>query len=257
MRELVQLSEEDFFQWIKVQLEKRECVNRKQLEKNTVKELLYEILFSEQELTVEEIERSFIPFGQSGYLTTRQKFEIMLYILEKDYGSSYIFWDGTESCCTVTEEDIEEIYLQWLQEERLYLSEEEKKEFFVQNLMDKLGLGVLEVLKRVAPDGILLGELCPLCFEQELQEERIAVCSSGAIIHLPFLAMKNKEELIQIIRQVIAMENKRELTMMEPILDFVQEDGTCITAVRPPARRDWGIRILYGAARKEVPGWRN
>ena len=55
--------------------------------------------------------------------------------------------------------------------------------------------------------------------------------------------------------RAIAKENKKELTMMEPLLDYVCEDGTCLTAIRPPAGKDWGLRILYGASRKEVTAW--
>ena len=57
------------------------------------------------------------------------------------------------------------------------------------------------------------------------------------------------------VKGIVAKENKGELTVIEPIWECVKEDGTCITAVRPPAKKDWGIRILYGAARKERQEW--
>ncbi len=257
MLEIVQLSREEFLQWLKVQMERRDIWTGRILKRDKMREVFYEILFCEQELTVEDIERYFIPFGQSGYLSTRQKFEIMLYVLEKDYGNSYLFLGGNEPYYVVTEEDIEEIYLQWMREERMFLSEEDKKEFFIQNLLDYFGLGLLEVLKRVAPDGILLGSFCPCFYEQETIEERIAVCAGGSVIYLPFLALQNREELIRLTKGMLAVENKGELTWMEPMLDFVKEDGTCITAVRPPEGADWGIRILYGAAKKGGAAWKN
>jgi len=256
MLEMVQFSEENFFRWLKMQMEKREFCISKNKGKETMREILYEILFYEYGMTVNDIERFFIPFGQAGYLTARQKFEIILFVLEKDYGSCCWFLQETEGDYVITGADVEDLYLQWLKEERLFLSEEEKKEFFVQSLMDRLGLGVLEVLNRVAPDGILLGNLCPAFYEQEAIEKRIAVCSKGRIIRLPFLEVENKEELIRIIKCLLCKEEKEELTVMNPILDFVKEDGTCITAVRPPAGQDWGIRILFSTVRKEVLGWR-
>lgn len=249
--------EEEFIQWLKEQLEKQEYMCGYRFEKETVKETLYEILFREQKITVEEIERDFIPFGQAGYLSSRKKFELMLFVLEKEYGQSYMFVEGGEDYCTVTDKDVDEVYLQWVLEGRLYLSEEEKKEFFVQSIMDRLGLGVLEVLQRVLPDGILLGDLCPILYEGESPEERVAVCFNGMIIRLPFLAVESKEELIRIIKYAVSKENRGELTIMEPLLDFVREDGTCMTAIRPPAGRDWGIRILFGASRKDGIGWHN
>lgn len=251
------MSQGEFFRWIKLQLENRDVFNKILVETEKVKEELYEILFYEQGLTVEEIEYYFIPFGQAGYLTSRQKFEIMTYVLKKEYGNSFIYLKEAEKYCVFSEEDVEELYLTWALENRLYLSQEEKKEFFVQSLLDKLGLGVVEVLKRVAPDGFLIGELCPDNYGQKNAEERVAICSRGTVMQLPFLAMDSKEELIRIIKCIIAMENRGELTMIEPIMDFVREDGTCITAVRPPAGNDWGIRVLYSAAGKEEPEWKS
>lgn len=255
MTDIVHFSKEDFIRWLKTQLEKREYMCGKRFEKKAMKEALYEILFQEQNLTVEEIEKFFIPFGQAGYLSPGKKFEIMLFVLEKEYGRSYMFVEGREDYCTVTDADVEDAYLQWITEGRIYLSDEEKKEFFVQNLMDRLGAGVLAVLKRTAPDGILLGELCPALYEWERIEERVAVCFNGMIIRLPFLELESKDELIRIIKYAVARENKGELTMMEPMLDFVREDGTCMTAIRPPAGRDWGIRILFGASGKDGTEW--
>lgn len=255
MIDLTKFTEEDFIQWLKAQVEKREFMCGCRFGKEQIKETIYGILFDEQKITVDEIEHYFIPFHQAGYLSPRKKFEIMLYVLEKEYGKSYMFIEGRSDYCTVTDDDVEDMYLQWFLEERLFLSNEEKKEFFVQSLMDRLGLGVLAVLERVSPDGILLGELCPAIYEFERAEKRVAVCFGGMVIRLPFLEIETTDELIRIIKYAIARENKRELTMMEPMLDFTCEDGTCLTAIRPPAGREWGLRILYGASRKEVTGW--
>lgn len=252
MRDSMQLSERDYLQWIRMQLEKREIMNGTKFAKEEMKQELYNIVFYEQKMTVDDIEIFFIPFGQAGYLTARRKFEIMSYVMEKDYGRSYLMVNGEGGNYIITEDDVEETYYQWLSENRLILSEEEKKEFFIQTLMDGFGLGVLEVLNRIAKDGYLIGELCPACSECEQIEERIAVYTDGKIIYLPFLAVESKEEMIRIIKCEIAMENRGELTMITPLLDFVREDGTCVTAIRPPAGRDWGMRILYGATRKEA-----
>jgi len=97
----------------------------------------------------------------------------------------------------------------------------------------------------------MLGELCPILHGLERIEERVAVCFNGMIIRLPFMELESREELIRIIKYAIAKADKGELTMINPMLDFVSEDGTCMTAIRPPAGWDWGIRILFGASRKD------
>lgn len=255
MREMEQRTEAELLPWVKKQLEEKEVWYGCPLTRERLKQEIYEILFREQRMTVEEIEQSYIPYGQAGYLSTRCKFELMLFVLEKEYGGSFLFFESAEPRQIITREDVENSYIQWMLEERLFLSEEEKKEFFVQIIMDQLGLGVVEVLKRMSTDGILLGELCPALYKEERAEERIAVCVGGKIVRLPFLAIETKEELIRIIKYAVALENRGELTMREPIFDRVREDGTCITAVRPPAGNNWGIRILYSAAGKEGEAW--
>ena len=237
-----------------MQLERREFMGWR-YEKDKLRQALWEIFFTEQKVTAREIEQFFIPFDQAGYLSARQKFELMLFVLEKDYGNCRSFLDGAENFGVVTEEDIELIYGEWRQEGRVFLSDNEKEEFFIQTIADRLGLGVFEVLNRVAPDGILLGEFCPEIYGQESPEQRIAVCAGGVVIRLPFLAVEDKEEMIRIIRCVVA-ENRKELTVAEPFQDFVKEDGTCVTAVRPPVGKEWGIRILFGAARKRGCEWK-
>ena len=254
MNSKIRYSEKELVTWIKKQLEKREFMNGVRLTESEVWDCIYEILFLELNFQVEEIEQYFIPFGQAGFLSARRKLEIMLFILQKDYGHSFWFLQEIQDISVIREETIEQIYLTWALEGRLYLSEEEKKEFFVQVLADQMGLGVVAVLQRLALDGIMLGVLCP-ALEKENAEKRIAICNHGKVIWLPFLEIEEKLELIRIMKQIIAKENKGELTMIEPFWECVREDGSCITAVRPPAGEDWGIRILYGASRKEQILW--
>ena len=256
MKGILQWSEDEFFQWLRTQLEQREFMLGHKMDKEKMKAELYDILFCEQNLTVSEIEQYFIPFGQAGYLSPRCKLELMLYVLEKNYGESILFLKRNGPYEEITGKDVEEIYLQWTLENRMFLSAEDKKEFFVQTLMDRLGLGVLEILKRLISDGILIGELCPSMNQKESAKQRVAICVDGGVIRFPFLAIDTEDELIRIIKYAVALENRGELSVREPILDYVQEDGTCITAVRPPAGKDWGIRILYGAASKGAREWK-
>ena len=258
MSKVAKLSEEEFQKWLWEQLEKRKYMYgyNYRLQQKELQQLIYEILFLEQGMQVEEIERFFIPFHQAGYLSIRRKFELILFVLEKEMqGGAMFFLEELEYQHMMTAEWIEKLYLEWSLEERLVLSQEERKEFFVQTLADQFGFGIVEVLARVARDGILLGELCPPLFEGEPIDTRAAVCSNGTIIRIPFLGIEEQEELIRIVKGIVAKENRGELTFIEPIWEYVKEDGTCITAVRPPAKKDWGIRILYGAARKERQEW--
>ena len=48
MKSILQLSEADFFQWLEIQLEKREFLYRRRFEKEKLQQALYEILFYEQ-----------------------------------------------------------------------------------------------------------------------------------------------------------------------------------------------------------------
>lgn len=252
----VNMTEKDFLAWLQEQIGKRELSCGYRFEKEELKRQLYDILFLEHKMTVLDVEQYFIPFGQSGYLSARNKFEIMCYVLKKDGFADQDFLFETLACeDVITEEEVERIYLQWSLEDKLLLSAEEKIELFLLSIFGKMECGVLELLQQIAKEGVLLGELCPALYEGEPVEERIALCQDGKLLYLPFLCMADKEELIRIIRRRVAMENKGELTVMDPIWDCVTEDGTCITAVRPPAGSNWGIRILYSAAGKEKRRW--
>lgn len=254
MIDLVRLTEEGLVKWLGKKLEKRAFMNGHSFSEKELWEEIYEILFFELKADSEDIERYFIPFGQAGYLSAKRKLELMLFVMEKDYGDCFYFLQEVAEWQVVSEEMMEQLYLEWAMEGRLILSEEEKKEFFVRVLTDQLGLGVVALLRRIAMDGIMMGELCPPA-RQTNGRGKIAVCNQGKLLWLPFLDIEEKEELVRIIKKIIAGENKGELTVMEPFWECVTEDGSCITAIRPPAGDDWGIRIMYGAARKEKKEW--
>lgn len=251
-----QMSEAEFLGWLREQIGKREFMYGKRFNFEEMQKELYDILFGEYRLTIEEVERYFLPFGQSGYLSPKCKFELMWFVLQKDGISNpdYLF-ESLECGEVITGEEVEHHYEMWSLEDRLILTEEEKIEFFLLCILEKMGCGVLELLQQIAEEGVLLGELCPSLYEGEPPEKRVAVFRDGKLVYLPFLGVESKEELIRIIQVTIQKENKGELTMMDPIWDCVRDDGTCITAVRPPAGANWGIRILYSAAGKERRRW--
>ena len=92
MSKVAKLSEEEFQKWLWEQLEKRKYMYDYRLQQKELQQLIYEILFLEQEMQVEEIERFFIPFNQAGYLSIRRKFELMLFVLEKEMQGSAMYF---------------------------------------------------------------------------------------------------------------------------------------------------------------------
>ena len=253
---LIYLTEKDFLAWLREQLEKREFICGHRFERAEMMKQIFDVLFMENRMTVMDVEQYFLPFGQAGYLSARTKFELMWYVLRKDgWEDPQFLLDTLARDNVITGEEVDRIYLQWTSEDRLILSEEEKVEFFLLCLWERLECGVMEVLQQMAEEGVLIGEFCPSLYEGEPVEERIALCREGKPLYLPFLKMEDKEEMIRVIRKMIAKENRGELTILNPIWDCVTEDGTCITAVRPPAGSNWGIRILYSAAGKGKRRW--
>ena len=244
MIDLVRLSDEGLINWLRARLQKWEFMYGHAFSEQEICENIYKMLFQERRTRLKDIEQYFIPFSQANYLTAKQKLEIMIFVLEKERGNRYQFLCELGRTSIVNEQWIDKLYLNWIVEDRLHLSPEDKKAFFVRSLSDRLGLGVFSLLERIALDGILLGELCPSP-NNEPPEKRIAVYNNGKIIMLPFLALEDKEELIRIIKAVVARENNGELTVMEPFWECVRDDGTYMTAVRPPTGKDWGLRILY------------
>lgn len=220
-----------------------------------------ELLYNKWNITTEQIEELYVPFGQSGCLGVRQKFEVMLYLASKEAhggGRKQLFaragWNKEEKT-EITQEDIEEAYLRFLEEEWIWLEETDKKIIFTGFIYEPFGYGILEQLLGQETEGLLAGELFWEAYGKggmrkspgemiEASEHGIGVLEHGRAIRLSFLRFSNKEELCRITKRLVCMGGKGELTAAEPEWNMCYTDGTVGHAVRPPKSKEWGFEVI-------------
>lgn len=232
-----------------------------QAQKKEVCGQLEELLYRKWNITTEQIETCYVPFGQAGYLSTKQKFGIMLYLASKEaYGSGrkQLFaragWEGEERT-EVTRKEVEETYLHFLEEEWIRLEEADKKILFTEWIYESFGYGIVEQLFGQETEGILAGELFWKAYKEsgrkrgleeavEASEYGIGILEQGRAIRLEFMHFTNKEELCRITKRLVCMGGKGELTVAEPEWRVRCTDGTIGHAVRPPKSEEWGFEVI-------------
>lgn len=231
-----------------------------QAQKKEVCTQLEELLYGKWRITAEQIEECYYPFGQSGYLTVRQKFEIMLYLASKEAhgnGRKQLFvrtgWNAEEKE-EIRREDVEKAYLRLLEEEWIQLCEADKKALFTGLVYEPFGYGIVERLLEQETEGVLAGELFWQAYQERGAEENrkeakvseagIGVLEQGRLIRLKFLRFSGKEELCRITKRLVCMGGRGELTVVKPEWNICFADGTMGHAVRPPKSREWGFEII-------------
>lgn len=205
-------------------------------------------MFGEEHMTVEWAERCLFPFEQSGYLTTMQKLELLIYLdrKKKRKGETATLlpklYEGNEK---ITEKEIEKLYLKSRKDDEGFLSGEEKREFLVCRMVNQVTDGLIGILLSLGGDEVLLGECCPYqdMEEQGRSECRIGIRKGGRIYRFTFLKFASEEELERTIRNQIMKEKKGEITRQSPVWHRESADGTCLYAIRPPAAMHWGMKI--------------
>ena len=205
------------------------------------------ILFGEGGMSADRVEKCLFPFEQSGYLTTEQKLDLLLYKNEKsrEKGEDIRLLDEwiKKGISVVTEKEISESYIKWRRSAEFFFSWEEKKEFLVRRFAEQLGVGLVGILLRLGGDAIAIGEYCS--YHGKI-ESRLEVRKGEYKIALPCLEFDSEEEIECVIRRVIEGEKKGEITRINPCWKSERQDGTRLMAIRPPATDHWGLEIIFG-----------
>ncbi len=79
--------------------------------------------------------------------------------------------------------------------------------------------------------------------EKKYSYESVYIMISGIPIRMDFLAMKNEDELIRIVRNLIKNVGAGELTRKSPRIVCETKDGRRITVTRPPFSDSWAALI--------------
>ncbi|MGN0506981.1 MAG: hypothetical protein ACI4FZ_10495 [Lachnospiraceae bacterium] len=231
----------------------KESVSVNQGGKEEVCKQIGELLYGQLNISTEQVESRYYPFGQAGYLSVRQKFEIMLYLAAKEApgsGRKQLFqragWNG-ENITNVSGNEVEEQYLRFWEEGWITLQEIDKKVLLIKRIYEIFGYGILESLMEQETEGLFAGVLFWDAFRQrrvsEKPEDGVGVLEKGSIVRLEFLSFPSKEELCRITRRLVCMGGRGELTAASSEWSIVCADGTRARAVCPPKFQGWGIEL--------------
>lgn len=133
-------------------------------DKKYVKELIYDILYREYGVDETNISKA-IPFDVPSLLTSKDKFDIILYMYKNEFGNEALtniinkykladlrYIKGNEKpCYVITEEDIDKIF----EKENFILTYDDKLKVLVQRIFESYkGYSVIDEIREMNIDGV-------------------------------------------------------------------------------------------------------
>lgn len=177
-----------------------------------------------------------IPFGSTARLSSRNKFDILLYIYKKEYQKralevlvekTKILQTQTEkSGLRITDEDIENLYLM----EDVYLNERDKKAIVVQYIYSMYrGLGVIDDIRDMKIDGVSGG-----VSGNAREHFSVWIFFKGININLSFLCFEGLNELERVCMNIYRYGNPGQLSKAKGYIIGEMKDNSRVVVVRPP-----------------------
>ncbi len=133
-------------------------------DKKYVKELIYDILYREYGVDETNISKA-IPFDVPSLLTSKDKFDIILYMYKNEFGNEALtniinkynladlryIKENEKPCYVITEEDIDKIF----EEENFILTYDDKLKVLVQRIYEGYkGYSVIDEIREMNIDGV-------------------------------------------------------------------------------------------------------
>ncbi len=203
--------------------------------KKHVKQVIRKVLTSKLVRDVSEYEK-YIPFSNPNKLSTRDKFDIVIYYLElehKDMALSYLLEQyvlqagvDIHSGITVSEEMIEDIYFDM----NIYLSSVDKLNILVQRVYSQYkGLGVVDDIRDMKLEGVSGG-----VSGREGEYDNVWILYKGINIHLKCLSFENETELERVCMNIYRYGSPGQLSRSKGYIVNEMKDHSRVVVVRPP-----------------------
>ncbi len=214
-----------------------------------------------------------IPFEAMYELSAQDKFYILLYQYEEEYGSEameqFIIENGLDmpkqdtngmSCYEITEDDIEKVY----EESRnAALSFNDKLNILTQRVYELYkGNGVIDQIRDMKIDGISVGVSgIPesnnwggnfVRNDFPVAHDSVWIFFQGKSIYLSFLKFGSEKELIRVCRNSYRYNNPGQLSQVRGYLVTEAKDGARVAVARPPFSESWVMFIRkFDTVKKE------
>ncbi|MCR5792016.1 MAG: Flp pilus assembly complex ATPase component TadA [Lachnospiraceae bacterium] len=209
-----------------------------------LKDYIKDLLIREFGITEENI-HVYLPFHNVLELTAQDKFEILLYLYQQDYGldalsvliSDYqldrqkVLEDGG-AYYEISAEDIDEIY----DNSRIItLNFTDKLNILVQRIYQQYkGNGVIDEIRDMHIDGVSGGAS---------GVDSIWLFFKGKSIRLSFLSFGSEKELIRVCREIYRYNSPAQLSEQKGYIVNEMKDGSRVTVARPPFCESWSFFI--------------
>ncbi len=241
------------------------CSSGSMEDKSYIIHLISDLL---KEYYINEDETDYVMyFGRPGFLTVKDKFDILLYGYEKNYGGQGLSklieeegWDQLKSSeveelpvYRVNKEDVEEAYYK----NAPILSYEDKILIIAQRIYENYkGYGVVDKIRDMDIDGISGGvsgisdvEMMDRTdavknFKQYPKNyESVWIFYKGKSIHFDFLSFGSERELKRVCQGIYRYNKAGQLSEDVGYKVNEMKDGSRVVVVRPPFSESWAFFV--------------
>lgn len=262
------------------------CMHGSIEDKQFVKAFIYDLLFSY--IPVERI--NIITFNNPYLLPTKDKFNIILYMMKKEHGHDALSRlieefkldelkrsENEELIFSITKEEIEAIY----EKKGYILNREDRIEIITQTVYERYkGLGVIDEIRDMNIDGVSAGVsgvtqdfiIDPrfagkfgLGERPQKNYESVWIFYKGKSIKLDFLGFETERELRRVCQIIYRYNRGGQLSENTGYRVNEMKDGSRILVVRPPFSESWAffvrkfhiknvtLEMLIGDENSELP----
>ncbi|KKO55515.1 ATPase, T2SS/T4P/T4SS family [Paenibacillus sp. DMB20] len=248
------------------------CISGNVLDKRYVKDFLKELLLKNLQVNESNLNHA-IPFHRHEALTPQDKFEILLYLYQQEYGDEALSTMlelyhlsqprileeyGEDAVYAVTADDIDYIY----DHEIRPLSLEDKLNIVVQRIYQHYkGFSVIDEIRDQRIDGVsggVSGMLGDKAVEDTLKEndyyagfagppasecESIWIFYKGISIHMAFLSFGDVRELKRVCQNIYKYNHPGQLSEANGYKVNEMKDGSRVVVVRPPFSESWAFFV--------------
>ena len=241
-------------------------------DKKYVKELMYDILSKEYGVDETNVSRA-IPFDVPSLLTPQDKFDILIYMYQKDYGYEALgelikkynlaelkYTDGdTKPSYVITPEEISDIF----EKENYTLTFQDKLMIVVQRIYQQYkGYSAIDEVRDMNIDGVSGGVSgLPESFLSQVAQtdsnyltqvmdhkvpracDSIWIMFHGVSIRLAFLSFGNESELKRVCQNIYKYNNPGQLSDSNGYKINEMKDGSRVVVVRPSMSESWAFFV--------------
>lgn len=264
----------------------RYCTFGDKAAKIYVKDYIKDILVKKYGVSKDSID-FIIPFSQSLKLTAQDRFEILLYIYQKDYDNKALEELIKDYSLDKPKKDKEgmiyyeitkeDIHMAFDTSTLLSLNFNDKLNILVQRIYQRYkGNGSIDEIRDMKIDGVSAGVSgIPEGFELDnvldiatlpASYDSIWIFYHGKTIHLSFLSFHSYKELVRVCKNIYRYNNPGQLSEVKGYIVNEMKDGSRVAVARPPFCESWvlfvrkfdavlqeNIRHLITDENKELP----